>query len=82
MTFFCMMGMSVFYSERFSNMDWFLRQRIGEELKEHKNIFMFLEKRRTSDYVFTLVNNGIRFFFITLMFGYFADHMHQRKFRS
>lgn len=36
----------------------------------------------TSDYVFTLVNNGIRFFFITLMFGYFADHMHQRKFRS
>ncbi len=36
----------------------------------------------TSDHVFTLVNNGIRFFFITLMFGYFADHMHQRKFRS
>lgn len=34
------------------------------------------------DYVFTFVDAVIKFFFITLVFGYFANHMHQRKFRS
>ncbi len=34
------------------------------------------------DYLFVYVNTGIKFFFITLVFGYFANHMHQRKFRS
>lgn len=34
------------------------------------------------DYVFTFADAGIKFFFITLVFGYFANHMHQRKFRS
>lgn len=34
------------------------------------------------DYVFAFVDAGIKFFFITLVFGYFANHMHQRKFRS
>lgn len=34
------------------------------------------------DYVFTFVDAGIKFFFITLVFGYFANHMHQRKFRG
>lgn len=33
-------------------------------------------------YLFVYVNTGIKFFFITLVFGYFANHMHQRKFRS
>lgn len=28
------------------------------------------------------LNTGIKFFFLTLAFGYFADHLHQRKFRS
>ncbi len=28
------------------------------------------------------LNIGIKFFFITLAFGYFANHLHQRKFRS
>lgn len=34
------------------------------------------------DYIFSFVDSGIKFFFITLVFGYFANHMHQRKFRS
>lgn len=34
------------------------------------------------DYFFKFVDAGIKFFFITLVFGYFANHMHQRKFRS
>lgn len=37
---------------------------------------------RTLDYVFIYANAGIKFFFITLVFGYLANHMHQRKFRS
>lgn len=34
------------------------------------------------DYLLLLADSGIKFFFITLVFGYFANHMHQRKFRS
>lgn len=34
------------------------------------------------DYFFVFADAGIKFFFITLVFGYFANHMHQRKFRS
>lgn len=35
-----------------------------------------------ADYFFKFADAGIKFFFITLVFGYFANHMHQRKFRS
>lgn len=35
-----------------------------------------------ADYTFTFVEAASNFFFITLAFGYFANHMHQRKFRS
>ena len=28
------------------------------------------------------VNNGIKFFFMTLAFGYFANHLRQREFLS
>lgn len=28
------------------------------------------------------LNTGIKFFFLTLAFGYFANHLHQRRFRS
>lgn len=34
------------------------------------------------DYIFTFMEAADNFFFITLAFGYFANHMHQRKFRS
>lgn len=33
------------------------------------------------DYMLSLADSGTKFFFITLAFGYFANHMHQRKFR-
>ncbi len=36
----------------------------------------------TVDYSFKYINVGIRFFFISLVFGYLANHMKQRKFRS
>lgn len=35
-----------------------------------------------ADYFFKFADEGIKFFFITLVFGYFANHMHQRKFRG
>lgn len=34
------------------------------------------------DYLFVTLNAGLKFFLITLVFGYFFNHMHQRKFRS
>lgn len=34
------------------------------------------------DYIWPYINAGIRFFFISLVFGYLANHMRQRKFRS
>lgn len=34
------------------------------------------------DYVFESLNTGIKFFFVTLVFGYFWSHMKQRKFNS
>lgn len=34
------------------------------------------------DYLFICLHTGIKFFFISLVFGYFANHMRQRKFRS
>lgn len=34
------------------------------------------------DYIWPYMNAGIRFFFISLVFGYLANHMRQRKFRS
>lgn len=33
-------------------------------------------------YGFLLADNGIKFFFITMVFGYFASHMRLRKFKS
>jgi len=35
-----------------------------------------------ADYVFLYADVAIRFFFASLVFGYFANHMKQRKFRS
>lgn len=34
------------------------------------------------DYLFVASNTGLKFFLVTLVFGYFFNHMHQRKFRS
>lgn len=34
------------------------------------------------DYTFLYADSGIRFFFTSLIFGYFANHMRQRKFSS
>lgn len=31
---------------------------------------------------FLCINGGMKFFFITLVFGYFANHLKQRKFRT
>lgn len=36
----------------------------------------------SADYFFKVADAGIKFFFITLVFGYFANHMRQRKFRG
>lgn len=32
--------------------------------------------------ILNYTNRGIKFFFITLAFGYFANHLKQREFRS
>ena len=32
--------------------------------------------------IFLLFNNGIKFFFLTLVFGYFVNHLRQREFRT
>lgn len=34
------------------------------------------------DYIWPYVNTGIKFFFMSLVFGYLANHLKQRKFRS
>lgn len=34
------------------------------------------------DYSFVASNTGLKFFLVTLVFGYFFNHMHQRKFRN
>lgn len=34
------------------------------------------------DYIFVYLNAGIKFFFVSLVFGYFANHLRQRKFRG
>lgn len=34
------------------------------------------------DYIWPYVDGGVRFFFMSLVFGYFANHLKQRKFRS
>lgn len=42
-----------------------------------------LEKLETmADYVWPYLSAGIQFFFASLVFGYLANHMRQRKFRS
>lgn len=51
-------------------------------------LFGVLGERQTdrlvtvTDYLWRYVDPGIRFFFISLVFGYLATHMKQRKFRS
>lgn len=40
------------------------------------------EFRAAADYVWLYADAGIRFFFISLVFGYLATHIRQRKFRS
>ena len=34
------------------------------------------------DYTFLIADSGIKFFFASLVFGYFASHMRQRRFRA
>ena len=34
------------------------------------------------DYLLAISNAGLKFFLVTLVFGYFFNHMHQREFRS
>lgn len=36
----------------------------------------------TINYVFQIANGGIKFFFLTIVLGYFSGHMHQKKFRN
>ena len=47
----------------------------GGEVKEPSSYGMVHES-------FKYINIGIRFFFLSLVFGYLANHMKQRKFRS
>lgn len=35
-----------------------------------------------TDYLFVYAGEGLRFFFVSLVFGYFANHMKQRRFRD
>lgn len=41
-----------------------------------------LETTSIAEYIFLFMNSGVKFFFLTIVFGYFFNHMHQRKFRS
>lgn len=34
------------------------------------------------NYVFRIANGGIKFFFLSIVLGYFSGHMHQKKFRN
>lgn len=34
------------------------------------------------DYILVASNTGLKFFLVTLAFGYFFNHMHEREFRS
>lgn len=38
--------------------------------------------RAGTNYLFLLSDSGMKFFFITLVFGYFVNHMRMRKFKS
>ena len=40
------------------------------------------ELNTVDDYLLVTANTGLKFFLITLVFGYFFNHMHQREFRS
>lgn len=40
------------------------------------------EYKTCMDYVFLFLDVGLKFFFLTLVFGYFFDHMRQRRFKS
>lgn len=40
------------------------------------------ELNSLKDYLFAASNTGLKFFLVTLVFGYFFNHMHQREFRS
>lgn len=40
------------------------------------------EGMHTVDYILGYLNIGLKFFFITMVFGYFAGHMKQREFKS
>ena len=36
----------------------------------------------SADYIFMFADSGIKFFFLTVVFGYFSSHMRQRRFKS
>ena len=40
------------------------------------------EPTKPLDYIWPYLNAGMQFFFLTLVFGYLANHMHQKKFLS
>lgn len=44
--------------------------------------FLIKETKVFPDYIWPYLNAGTQFFFLTLVFGYLANHMHQKKFLS
>lgn len=43
---------------------------------------MDIKSKSFTDYLFVYAGEGLRFFFVSLVFGYFAAHMKQRRFRD
>ena len=43
---------------------------------------MDIKSKSFTDYLFVYAGEGLRFFFVSLVFGYFATHMKQRRFRD
>lgn len=62
------------YRDKISFFDALLYGILGErQISEYVNM---------TDYIWLYMDAGIRFFFMSLVFGYLANHMRQRKFRS
>lgn len=71
------MGFLYFVNFRDTNITYLEALRFGILNSE-----MNIEKNLLKEEIFVYGNTAIKFFFITLAFGYFAGHIKQRKFRS
>jgi len=70
------------YREKFPFHEALLYGVLGQELGPEQKTDLNIVANSAVDYVWPYLSAGLQFFFASLVFGYLANHMRQRKFRS